>query len=267
MTVILETTSYHAPLALRGIDATSGAEVGDGLVAVAWPQGDPGSARTAVRSPVSTLLGFGMLPGLHSQELVLAQPGATPSGPAVSPLPFVVTVTDTLGRFLPEAMVIEAPVTAPVDVTLYSTPARPRPPGWATVYGEVQVHLDATPAGWAFLDITDGTAAYRYWTVADQAGRFLFYLPYPEALPPLAGSPPVSGGIGQVTWTLTVNVWYEPSELRWPANPAPTGPPDIYKVRAQKQARIATAGGTQWSLDGTLSFGTPLLLLLDVVPA
>src|SRR5262249_32031915 len=159
MTVILETTSYRAPLALHGIDAISGSDVGDGLVAIAWPQGDPASARTAVRSPVSTLLGFGTLPGLRSQELALAQPGATPSGPAVSPLPFVVTVTDTLGRFLPEAMVVKAPVTAPVDVTLYSAPARPRPPGWATVYGEVHVNLDGTPAAWALLEITDGTAA------------------------------------------------------------------------------------------------------------
>ena len=265
MTVILETTSYRAPLALHGIDATSGADVGDGLVAIAWPHGDPASARTAIRSPVSTLLGFGTLPGLHSQELALAEPSATPSGPVT--LPFVVTVTDTLGRFLPEALVVGAPVTAPVDVTLYSTPARPRPPGWATAYGEVRVNPARTPAAWALLEITDGTAAYRYQTVSDEAGRFLFYLPYPEALPPLAGSPPVSGGISQVTWTLTVTVNYEPAALSWPANPAPAGPPDIASIRAQNQAEIATAGGTQPSYDGTLSFGTPLLLLLDVVPA
>src|SRR5208337_3499485 len=124
MTVILETTSYRAPLALHGIDSISGADVGDGLIAIAWPQGDPTWGRTAAPSPVSSLLGFGMLPGLHSQELAPADPGATPSGPVL--LPFVVTVTDTLGRFLPEAMVVQAPVTAPVDVLLYSAPTRPR---------------------------------------------------------------------------------------------------------------------------------------------
>src|SRR5215469_11804178 len=176
MTVILETTSYRAPLALHVVDAISGAGVGDGLVAIAWPQGDPASARTAVRSPVSTLLGFGTLPGLHSQELALLATNAVPSGPVLGLLPFIVTVTDTLGRFLPEAMVVKAPVAKPVDVTLYSSPARSRPPGWATVYGEVHVHVAGTPAAWAFLEITDGTAAYRYRTVSDVAGRFLFYL-------------------------------------------------------------------------------------------
>ncbi len=263
MTVILETTSYRAPLALHGLDSISGADVGDGLIAIAWPQGDPTWGRTAAPSPVSSLLGFGMLPGLHSQELAPADPGATPSGPVL--LPFVVTVTDTLGRFLPEAMVVQAPVTAPVDVLLYSAPARPRPPGWATVYGEVHVDLDGTQAAWALIEITAGTAAYQ--TVSDEAGRFLFYLPYPEALPLLAGSPPLGGGIGKVTWTLNVTVNYQPAVLTWPANPAPAGPPDISSIRAQNQAEIATAGGLQPSYDGTLSFGTPLLLLLDVVPA
>jgi hypothetical protein len=216
---------------------------------------------------VSTLLGFGTLPGLHSQELGLLAANAVPSGPVPGLLPFVVTVTDALGRFLPEAMVVKVPVTAPVDVTLYSAPARPRPPGWATVYGEVHVDLDGTPAAWALLEITDGTAEYDYETVSDEAGRFLFYLPYPEALPPLATSPPVGAGIGQVTWTLTVTVKYEPAKLRWPASPAPAGPPDILTVRAQGRADIATSSGIQPSYDGTLSFGTPLLLLLDVVPA
>jgi hypothetical protein len=267
MTVIMETTSYRAPLALRVIDSISGTDVGDGLIAIAWPQGDPASARTALRSPVSTLLGFGTLPGLHSQELALLAAGAEPSGPVLGLLPFIVTVTDTLGRFLPEALVVKVPVAAPVDATLYSAPARPRPPGWATVYGEIHVDLDGTPAAWALLEITDGTAAYRYQTVSDEAGRFLFYLPYPEALPPLAGSPPVGGGIGQVTWPLTVTVNYQPATLTWPANPAPAGPPDISSIRAQNQAEIATSGGMQPSYDGTLSFGTPLLLLLDVVPA
>jgi hypothetical protein len=267
MTVIVETTSYRAPLALHGIDAISGADVGDGLVAIAWPQGDPTSARTAMCSPVSTLLGFGTLPGLHSQELAVLATNAVPSGPVLGLLPFVVTVTDTLGRFLPEAMVVKAPVAAPVDVTLYSAPARPRPPGWATVYGEVHVNLAGTPAAWALLEITDGTAAYRYQTVSDQAGRFLFYLPYPDALPSLANSPPVGGGIGQVTWTLAVTVNYEPGVLSWPASPAPAGPPDISSIRKQHQAGIATSGGTQPSSGGTLSFGTPLLLLMDVVSA
>ena len=265
MTMILETTGYRAPLALHCVDSATGADVGDGLIATAWPQGDPTSARTAMRSPVSALLGFGMLPGLHAQEQAAAEGGAVPSWPAANPQPFVVTVTDMLGRFLPEVMAVSAPQAAPLDVTLYSAAARPRPPGWATAYGEVHVHPGPGPAAWAFVEVSDGTAAHH--AVSDQAGRFLVYLPYPETLPALAGSPPVGGGIGAVNWTLTVTVRYEPAALSWPVSPAPTGPPDILSIRAQNQAAIATAGGTQPSYNGTLSFGTPLLLLLDVVPA
>jgi hypothetical protein len=265
MTAVLETTGYRAPLALHALDAATGADVADGLVAVAWPQGDPASARTAVRSPVSALLGFGTLPGLRSQELASAAGGGTPGWPAPNPQPFVVTVTDTLGRYLPEAMAIQAPQTAPQKVTLYSAPARPRPPGWATVSGEVAVSTGPAPAAWALIEVDSGTDIYQ--TVCDQAGRFLLYLPYPEALPALAGSPSAGTGIGAVSWPLAVTVYCQPAALTWPASPAPAGPPDISSIGAQHQAEIVTAGGTQWIYDATLSFGTPLRLLLDMVPA
>lgn len=265
MTAVLETTGYRAPLALHCTDSATGADVADGLVAIAWPQGDPASARTARRSPVSALLGFGTLPGLHSQEFAIAQAGAALSWPAPGPRPFVVTVTDTLGRYLPEVLAIGAPQTAPVQVTLYSAPARPRPPGWATAYGEIQAAPAAGPAAWALVQVT--SAATTYQTLSDVLGRFLLYLPYPEALPALAGSPPVGGGIGDVSWPLTVTVRCQPAALRWPASPAPAGPPDISSVRAQGQAQISTGGGTQPSAAATLSFGTPLLLRLNVVPA
>jgi hypothetical protein len=263
VTVTLETLGYRAPLALHCVDAASGADVGDGLVATAWPQGDPAAVRTARRSLVSALLGFGMLPGLRAQELARAAGAAPPGWPAAAPRPFVVTVSDTLGRYLPEAMTVNAPVTAPVEVTLYSAPARPRPPGWATVYGEVHAGPDA--AAWALVTVSDGTASHQ--AVSDQAGRFLVYLPYPEALPALAGSPPAGGGIGLVSWPVTITVNYQPGTLTWPASPAPGGPPDITSVRAQHPAHVVVAGSPQPGYDGTLTFGTSLLLLLDVVPA
>ena len=265
MTVMLETLGYRAPLVLHCVDSATGADVGDGLVAAAWPQGDPTAARTAKRSLVSALLGFGMLPGLRTQELALA-PGATlPGWPAAAPQPFVVTVADPLGRYLPEAMRATAPVAAPLEVTLYSAPARPRPPGWATVYGEVHSSPGARAAAWALVTVSDGTTSHQ--SVSDEAGRFLVYLPYPEALPALAGSPPAGGGIGLVSWPITITVNYQSAVLTWPANPAPAGPPDIASIRAQNQAQIVTGGGPQPSHQDTLAFGTPLLLLLNVMPA
>ncbi len=265
MTTILETTGYRAPLALRATDSASGAAVGDGLVAVAWQAGDPTSARTARPSPFSALLGFPTLPGLRTQEYAKSQGATPPVWPAPSPKPFVVTLTDSFGRYLPEVFALTAPQVAPVGVVLYSSPARPRPPGWGAVSGEISVSAGGGPAGWALIDISDGTTTYS--TVADQAGRFLQYLPYPEALPALAGTPPVGNGIGDVTWTLTCTVHYEPVALRWPVSPAPDGPPDVYSIRSQNQAQIATGGGNQPSLNATLHYGTPLTLALSVVPA
>jgi hypothetical protein len=265
MTAILETAGYRAPLAVRAVDAATGADVADGLVAMAWPDGDPAAARRAVRSPVSALLGFGMLPGLRAQELARAAGAGPPAWPAPDPQPFVVTVTDTLGRYLPQALTAQAPRTAPLGVTLYSAPARPCPPGWATVYGEVRVSPGLAPAGWALIEAGSGSTVYQ--TVSDQAGRFRLYLPYPEALPALAGSPPAGRGISDVSWALAVTVYCEPAALTWPARPGPAGPPDISSIGAQQQAEIATAGGPQPSLDATLSFGPPLPLFLEVVPA
>src|SRR6266540_889548 len=141
---------------------------------------------------------------------------------------------------------------------------RPRPPGWATVYGEVQVSTGGAPAAWALVELTGAGTAYQ--TVSDERGRFLCYLPYPEALPVLAGSPPVGGGIGDVSWALAVTVNFEPASLAWPVVPG-TGPPDIASIRAQSQAQISEGGNPQASIVATLSFGTPLLLRLGVVPA
>jgi hypothetical protein len=265
MTVILETLGYRAPLAVHCVDSATGADVADGLLAMAWPQGEPAAARTALRSRVSALLGFGMLPGLRAQELALAAGSTLPAWPTAAPKPFVITVTDTLGRYLPEAMTTDVPVAAPLEVTLYSAPARPQPPGWATVYGEVHASPGSQAAAWALVTVSDGTASQT--AVTDEAGRFLVYLPYPEALPVLAGSPPAGGGIGMVSWPLSVTVNCEPTMLTWPANPAPVGPPDIASIRAQHQAHIVTAGGQQLSFQDTLAFGTPLLMLLTVVPA
>jgi len=264
VTLTLETAGYRAPLALRPVDSATGADVGDGLVALAWPEGDPAAARAARRSRMSALLGFGTLPGLYSQEVATAAGGAVLDWPALDPRPFIVTVTDTFDRYLPEVLAVKAPRTAPLDVTLYSAPTRPRPPGWATVYGEVQVSTGGAPAAWALVELTGAGTAYQ--TVSDERGRFLCYLPYPEALPVLAGSPPVGGGIGDVSWALAVTVNFEPASLAWPVVPG-TGPPDIASIRAQSQAQISEGGNPQASIVATLSFGTPLLLRLGVVPA
>lgn len=260
MTGVLESVSYRAPLALRVVDAASSAAVADDLVAVAWPEGDPAAGRPARRSSFSSLLQFPSLPGLRDQEHVVTPGDVLPVWPPLVPRPFVVSVADRARRFGPQVLRLTVPQAAPVDVTLYSSPARRTPSGWGTVSGEV--HTAAAPAAWAWVEISDGTGVYP--TVADELGRYVVYLPYPDALPPLAGSPPAGSGLTALSWPLTCTVRYRPQDQ---VRPSTTGPPDIASVRSQAAAAIRTDAGPRPSTEATLHFAVPLRLALSVVPA
>jgi hypothetical protein len=261
---VLETIVYRAPLGLQFTDSATGAAVADGLVVTAWPAGDPGSARRAAPSPVSATLGFGRLPGLARYEEARTDDPATFSWPAPGRgLPFEVRVTDPLGRYLPELIALTAPQPTPVTPALYSAPARPAPSGFATVSGEVH-SAAAEPAAWAVVQVDAGSASYT--TLADQLGRYVVYLPYPEALPPLGGSPP-SGPPGSLTWPLTISVGYQPSAQDRLADAATADPPELGSLLGQPAAGVSAGGATETSLNATLTFGTALLVMLEVVPA
>jgi hypothetical protein len=257
----LEITGYRAPLAVSCTDSATGTAVGDALQVTAWPAPDPGDVRTARRSPVSALLGFADLPGLRAYENAVAPGSGRLSWTPAPGRPFLVSVTDPMRRYLPELTEVSVPVTAPVPITLYSAPARPAPPGWATVRGSVR-DQGGTPAGWSA--VTVDTGADSYLTLADEQGRFLSYLPYPEALPPLTGSPPAGPGLSGVHWQLTISVRYQPSAQAWPADGFP---PELSSILGQAQADIAAAGGSQPSLQATLTFGAALNLSVTVIPA
>jgi hypothetical protein len=257
---VLETTVYRAPLGLQFTDSATGTAVADGLVVTAWPAGDPGSGRRAAASPVSATLGFGRLPGLARYEEARTSDPATFSWSAPGPgLPFEVRVTDPLGRYLPELLALTVPQPALVTPALYSAPARPAPSGFATVSGEVHSAATAEPAGWAVVQVDTGSA--RYTTLADQLGRYLIYLPYPEALPPLGGPP------GPLTWPLTMSVGYQPSAQDQLADATTADPPELGSLLGQAPAAISAGGAAQPGLAATLTFGTALLVMLEVVPA
>jgi hypothetical protein len=262
---VLEITLYRAPLGLRFTDSASGTLVADGLVVTAWLAGDPGSARQAALSPVSATLGFGRLPGLARYEEARTDDLATFSWPTPGPgLPFEVRVTDPLGRYLPELLALTLPQPALVTPALYSAPARPAPGGFATVSGEVHSAATAEPAAWAVVQVDTGSASYT--TLADQLGRYLVYLPYPEALPPLGGSPPTAPP-GPLTWPLTISVGYQPSAQDQLADATTADPPELGSLLGQAPAAISAGGATQPSLAATLTFGTALLVMLEVLPA
>jgi hypothetical protein len=262
---LLETTAYRAPLSLQFVDSVGGTLIADGLSVTAWPAGDPEATRPAQRSPVSTILGFGRLPGLlFYEEATLdspPSPGWSPPGPG---RPFVVRVEDTLGRYLPELLALTLPQAGLVSPPLFSAPSRPAPSGWAAVRGEVWSQPTTTPASWAIVTVLAGTSSYQ--AIADWLGRFVLYLPYPEALPPL-NLPPPAGGSGPLTWPLTVSVQYQPLAQMTLADGRTSDPPEFFSVLLQGQAGMATAGGPHPSIIETLTFGAPMVLKLEVVPA
>ena len=118
------------------------------------------------------------------------------------------------------------------------------------------------PAAWAVVQVATG--ADTYLTLADQLGRYVAYFPYPEALPPLTGSPP-SAAAGRLSWPLTVSVQYQPSKQHQLADAGPADPPELSSLLKQGTAKISAGGGTQDDLAATLTFGSPLLLMLEVV--
>jgi hypothetical protein len=268
-----ERIGYRAPLALRCFDAAGAASAVGGLSAVAWRESDPATTFRAVPSPVSSLLGFGSLPGQRAYQRAYSTDGQPLSWPVpAAPERFAVRVTDRARRYLPVTILAEVPVSTPVDVPLYSAPGRPAPSGWAVVRGELHDAADRGPIAWGVVEVS--TDAGQYTTVSDDSGRFLLYLPYPEALPALLDSPSApaqasgpGSGLGAVTWPLTIGVRSEPGALRGPAASTVPEPPYLDSILGQAPARIDPGGGPQPTVTETLAFGAALVLPITVVPA
>jgi hypothetical protein len=261
-----ETLAYRSPLTLQFSDPVTGYPVADRLAVAAWPQGDPSCARAGRPSPVSAHLSFGPLPGSALPDEARAADPETFNWPPPGPgRLFEVRVVDTARRFLPELVVVSVPQLTLVSYPMFSAPNRPTLSGFATIAGEVHTVSPAGPAPWAIVRVTSG--ANTYMTLTDQAGRYLVYFPYPEALPPLNPSPPPGPPAGVPTWPVSVSVCYQPSAQQVLGDAAPTDPPELGSILAQAPAAIASGGSTQPTLPATLSFGAPLLLMLEVVPA
>lgn len=260
---VLERFGYRMPLAVDCQDGVTGERVTDGLLATAWLRQDPTTRFTAQRSPVSGLLGFANLPRMWHATHAKVRPEEPIAFPVVPPTQCCVLVQDTFGRYLPMSVSTNAPVSATLVVPLSSAPQRQKGSGVATVRGELHTGAGAELA-WALIRVDTGTTVHQ--TIADHRGRFLIYLPYPEALPLLAGNPPVGSGLSGVTWPLTVTVRSEPDALvRAPGLDA-NDPPELGSVTTQGAAQLVD-GGNHPSITATLGFGIPLVLALTAVPA
>jgi hypothetical protein len=88
------------------------------------------------------------------------------------------------------------------------------------------------------------------------------FLPYAEALPALAGSPPHGvGGADQLAWPLEARAFYSAAAQRRVAGLAPEAPPDRRAILAQPPALLEdTPGAPGLALVRTLRFGAELRL-------
>ena len=210
-------------------------------------------------------MGFGRLPGLASYEI-----GPHP-GPRDLHLAAAGYRTAIRGaghrpvRPLPPGA--DFPYRAPLDAghaPLFSAPARPAPSGFAAVSGEVSTDT-SEPAAWATVQIKSG--ADTYLTLADQLGRYAAYLPYPEALPPLTGSPPDGSQPGQLTWPITVSVGYQPSAQTLLTDAAADDPPELGHCSGRPRPPSRSAAGSNPASLPRSPSASRLLLMLQVVPA
>jgi hypothetical protein len=259
MTRLLERNSYRAPLALACVDGVTGAVVSDGLTATVWRRDDPDTRLTARRSPFSGLLGVESLPGMWKQTHMVGPPGVPTSWPAEPPTPVSALIIDTRARYLTTLIAVDVPAPEPFLVQLFSQPARPGASSCATVRGEVRDDGSGQALGWAYVTVVSGPDTYH--AVADQLGRFLLHMPWPDAL-----SVPTGSGLGGLTWQLTVEVQSEPSALVRSPGLGSEAPPELASITDQQAAEIID-GGPHPSLDVALTYLSPLVLELAAVPS
>ncbi|MFL5626851.1 MAG: hypothetical protein ACJ788_14805 [Ktedonobacteraceae bacterium] len=300
----LETVIRRAPLGLRFLDLVRGVTVNDGLVVMAWALGTRAGARpapTALRSPLSGVYGFRSLPGLRRFEMAErpasdwcgSPPQGSPPEPTAVELTdldtlrglylateesppranFIISVEDRMERFLPQTLLMCLPKERLIEVPLLSSPARLAPAGLGVVRGEVIRQQDAQPAAWALVTVSPDNGVTDYVAITDARGMFTLFVPYANPLPSLQGSPPHgSGTLDQLTWPLTIRVFYQPSRQRFVPG---LDPPDMLSILEQAVAEIYDQIGVHSStLMRPLRFGVDVVittvyqsqLLLDPAP-
>jgi hypothetical protein len=275
--IVLETVTRTALLGVRFWDRVTGRVVGDGLEVTITTTG-----KQAVMNHGGVFV-VHELPGLRASTFGAGDDAFWASPPAMTEIGF--TVVDALRRFLPFAFTADVPmrglfaedcglpVLSPPDATvgsvpLFSAPSRVAPAGIAAVRADLwDVEADA-PAAWAVLEVSAG-AGPTYRGVADDRGRTVVLLPYPEPQWHTTSPPPGSRALSDQTWPLAVAVRYAP-----PASPPVGDVPDLCAVLTQGEGTLLEADSPTTPLGSqTLAFGRELVLrtpgrsVLHVLPA
>jgi hypothetical protein len=267
---ILERVTSFTSLGIRFWDVALDRPVAEDLAVVAWPLEDS-MARPVrafrTRSGVYALMG---LPGLAAVERGNADAGS-PGGRG-----FLVEVADPAGTYLPVAFAIDLPLPyrdvflgpnagSPAEqpgFLLMSAPQRRRPSWIGAVRGELALAADRRLAAHAVVTVRDPDGAA--WSgIADAAGRFAVFVPWPEPEATASASPGIGGGqpLAGQSWELEISVSHGPE----PLPPLPGSElPDYGAILEQAPAVVWTdppgAGappGPDWT--GRLEFGGELV--------
>jgi hypothetical protein len=254
--VARETVATVTPLGIRFRDSATERVVTDGLV-VRHSFAQDTRSRTAVVNPSGVWVLSG-LPGLHDLETGLdpavqasgAEPGDAVYWGIVAGLTrsFAIDVLDARGRFLPLRLDAQAPFRglfeptcgspaspagAGADVPLFSTAARPAPPGFGMVRAQL-LDVSGAPAAWAVLEVTPDGAPPAL-GMADERGLVALPVPYPGPSA-TAGSPPRGSTrpLSAERWAVRVRCFYDRSC-------PPDGAPDLCRALGQGPATLDLA--------------------------
>jgi len=251
-----ERVTWVSPLGLKFCDVALKAPVISGLIVKAYPPSALESllanspkghnstvAVTAAVSP-SGIYGFAHLPGLRDFEI-----GRGDDKFWQQPLPrrtYVISVVDTLKRFLPCVFEVEAPMrnlTEPgclvesppasppgfdiqtQGIPLFSSPARAMSNIFAIIRADLLDADTGQPASWAILEAGLNSKPIA-WSVADEKGKVVLFFPYPELQ---EDSPPTRKPLRNQSWILTIKVKY--SLL------TPGSPPEFHATTQRERER------------------------------
>ena len=276
-------------LGIRFWDMTLDRQVSDNLVVKAYPVLGTGPVVSAFRS-ASGIYGFQGLPGMQAIELKksdnegIGVPGSPPFMKS-----FYIEVTDKLNRFLPVIFTVELPLPYPVYLSddpvfsggspgsgnppgfyLFSSPSRTVSPGLAAIHAALVEQATGRPAAYAVLQVdvqgAGGENVGILYGIADERGCISILFPYPDMEVSLSGSPPPNSpdSLEQQEWQLTLQVRYEPGELKTPDNiNIEPKIPLLKEIFNQKEGKIWTkkpADEPDENLSTVLTFGEPLIL-------
>jgi hypothetical protein len=273
----LEVSQTFTPLGLRFWDLTQNMPIADSLAVNLRLANSSAPAIPAVltRSGVYTFFG---LPGLYAAE----HPGPAGYGPPRT-FRYVVTVQDSLGRYLPAVLVYTLDQTGAVLVNglpdtasgarvaqLFSSVSRTVPPGVGAIRADLVDRDTNQPAAWAVIRAQINGETETWTGISDEAGRVLVLVPYPVMQVLQLGSPPGTGqgSIAAQSWPVTIEAQYSPDQLGYPAADFPdvqwpwTGTPSLKDILVNQPAAAIWPNPAVpvMQLTANLNFGEDLVL-------